>query len=127
MKQFRSCRPIAAALLLSAVPTWSCFSDKVSGNDNEQNAALCANANPNVVRIRNFTYDPPSLSVAPGTRVTWVNCDDVAHTVTSDNALFNSGMLGRHQAFSRTFNSAGVFGYFCEPHPVMIGMVEVGE
>jgi len=35
------------------------------------------------VRIDNFAFAPADLIVAPGTTVTWVNHDDIPHTVVS--------------------------------------------
>jgi plastocyanin len=35
------------------------------------------------VKIDNFSFGPQSLSVSPGTKVTWKNRDDIPHTVLS--------------------------------------------
>ncbi len=35
------------------------------------------------VKIDNFSFGPQSLSVSPGTKVTWKNRDDIPHTVVS--------------------------------------------
>ena len=40
-------------------------------------------AKPKEISIDNFTYNPPRLTVPVGTKVTWINQDDVPHTVTS--------------------------------------------
>src|SRR5215217_7441712 len=45
------------------------------------------------VEIRNIAFIPAQLNIAPGTTVTFVNRDDVPHTATSDNKLFDSGEL----------------------------------
>src|SRR6266436_8398085 len=36
-----------------------------------------------LIVIDNFTFNPPRLAVSVGTKVTWVNRDDVPHTATS--------------------------------------------
>ena len=41
--------------------------------------ALAADAQ---VKIANFTFDPPTLTVKAGTTVTWVNADDIPHVVS---------------------------------------------
>ncbi|MGC1345953.1 MAG: plastocyanin/azurin family copper-binding protein, partial [Methyloceanibacter sp.] len=33
------------------------------------------------IKIANFTFDPPTLTVKAGTTVTWVNADDIPHLV----------------------------------------------
>ena len=37
----------------------------------------------NAVVIDNFSFSPQTLTVAVGTKVTWINRDDVPHTVVS--------------------------------------------
>ena len=45
--------------------------------------ALAADAQ---VKIANFTFDPPTLTVKTGTTVTWVNADDIPHLVSEMTA-----------------------------------------
>jgi len=77
-------------------------------------------------------YWPPALEVAPGSTVTWLNADRVAHTVTSGSLegggpdwAFDSGLFLSGAAFTHTFGEAGVFPYYCVVHPWMIGVVTV--
>ena len=79
------------------------------------------------VKIDNFTFNPRSLSVAPGTKVTWINQDDVPHTATSSDEprRFNSGALDTDDSFSFTFKERGTYAYFCAIHPHMTGEVIV--
>src|SRR5262245_19050361 len=37
----------------------------------------------NRIMIDNFTFEPPTLTIPVGAKVTWVNRDDVPHTATS--------------------------------------------
>lgn len=69
------------------------------------------------VDIDNFAYEPKKLTVTRGTEVTWVNQDDVPHTVTSDkgNAL-DSEELTEGDEFSERFLEDGTFTYHCEVH-----------
>ncbi|MBK8176374.1 MAG: cupredoxin family copper-binding protein [Rhodospirillales bacterium] len=78
-----------------------------------------------LIVIRNFTFDPPTLTVAPGTTVTWVNEDDTPHTVTTANRSINSPGLDAQERFSMTFSSPGTIEYFCSLHPHMRGEVVV--
>src|SRR5262245_36766299 len=51
------------------------------------------------IHIDNFTYDPAEVTVAVGTKVTWVNRDDVPHTATSSAKpkVFDSKTLDTDQ------------------------------
>jgi plastocyanin len=77
--------------------------------------------------IDNFTFDPPEVTVPVGTRVTWLNRDDVPHTATSiaKPRAFDSGPLDTDQKYSFTFTLAGVYEYFCAVHPKMTGRITV--
>lgn len=78
-----------------------------------------------MVSIDNFTFGPAEITVAPGTTVTWVNNDDIPHTVVATDKSFKSKVLDTEGAFSYTFTSVGEFQYFCSLHPHMTGMVRV--
>ena len=77
------------------------------------------------VTIDNFTFSPPTLTVAPGTKVTWVNHDDVPHTVTSNDKQFRSKPLDTDDQFSHVFTTPGTYAYFCSVHPHMTGKIIV--
>jgi amicyanin len=86
------------------------------------------NAGPAVkVSIENFVFEPKELVVAAGTTVTWVNADDVPHTVTSTASppLFDSRTMRAEGTFSFEFKAAGTYDYFCKVHPEMTGKVIV--
>jgi len=77
------------------------------------------------VQIDNFTFEAPTLTVRPGTTVTWTNQDDIPHTVVSKDGAFKSKVLDTGDKFSFTFAKAGQFGYYCSLHPHMAGTVIV--
>ena len=77
------------------------------------------------VEIGNFTFKAPSLTVKPGTTVTWTNGDDIPHTVVSKDGVFKSKVLDTGDHFTFTFAKPGQFGYFCSLHPHMTGTVIV--
>ena len=81
--------------------------------------------NANEVVIENFSYQPTTLTVAPGTKVTWVNRDDEPHTVTDTNKHFNSKALDTGDRFSTAFTQPGTYNYYCALHPKMTGQVIV--
>jgi plastocyanin len=78
------------------------------------------------VAIDNFSFNPPTLTVAVGTEVTWVNHDDIPHTVTSnDTTTFASDLLDTDDTFTYRFEAPGTFPYFCSLHPFMTANVVV--
>jgi amicyanin len=77
------------------------------------------------VSIDNFNFSPATLTVAPGTTVTWVNKDDVPHNVTSTEKQFASKTLDTDERFSFTFKDPGTYDYYCTIHPKMTGKVVV--
>jgi amicyanin len=77
------------------------------------------------VKVDNFSFMPPDLKVPVGTKVTWVNRDDVPHTVVSNDGKFSSPALDTDEQFSFTFNEAGTYEYYCSVHPKMTAKVIV--
>lgn len=77
------------------------------------------------VKIDNFSFGPGVLTVAAGTTVTWINRDDIPHTVVSTEGAFKSKVLDTDEKFSFTFAKAGTYPYFCSIHPKMTGKVIV--
>jgi plastocyanin len=77
------------------------------------------------VKIDNFSFGPATLTVTPGTTVTWVNHDDIPHTVVSTDSVFKSKVLDTDEKFSFTFSKAGTYPYFCSIHPKMTATVVV--
>jgi plastocyanin len=77
------------------------------------------------VKIDNFSFGPQTLTVPAGTTVTFVNRDDIPHTVVSTEGVFKSKVLDTDDKFVYTFAKAGTFPYFCSIHPKMTGKVVV--
>jgi plastocyanin len=77
------------------------------------------------ITIDNFSFTPRGITVAKGTTVTWVNHDDVPHTVVSPDKKFKSKALDTDDQFSFTFTDSGTYAYFCSVHPMMTGKVIV--
>ena len=78
------------------------------------------------INIDNFSFTPPTLTVPVGTKVTWVNHDDVPHTVVSVDKRFNhSPVLDTDERFSTSFTSQGTYEYYCSVHPKMTGKIIV--
>jgi plastocyanin len=76
------------------------------------------------VEIKNFAFDPNTLTIAVGQTVTWTNQDSATHTVVGDGGI-DSGDLSKGDSYSKTFDMAGTFDYHCSIHPQMKGQVIV--
>ena len=82
------------------------------------------------VSIQTFQFQPGDLTVRAGTRVTWVNQDDIAHTVTSGtpekrDGRFDAPLAAKGATFSQTFDQPGTYPYFCDRHQSMRGQIHV--
>ena len=91
-----------------------------------QTARAAAPLGPNEIGIDNFNFRPPVLTVKAGTKVTWINNDDVPHLiVNTQNKFKQSLVLDTGQKFSATLLKPGTYSYFCSLHPKMQGTVVV--
>lgn len=79
------------------------------------------------VDIKEFMFGPQDLTVTVGTKVTWVNDDQIPHTVTETHKVFRSAALDTNDSFSWVFNTPGEFEYFCVLHPQMVGKIVVSQ
>jgi plastocyanin len=100
-----------------------------SGNSGQETTAIPSNSTlvKIVANAGSNSFSPNPVEVKVGETVTWINDDSGRHTVTSKDGTFESGMMGKGQSFSYTFDKAGEYPYFCEPHPGMVGTVVVTE
>src|SRR5258708_19424979 len=76
---------------------------------------------PTVVEIHNLKFNPTTLTVASGTKVTWVNEDTAPHTVTDKGKVFRSAGLDTKASYSYTFQSPPAFTYTRTTPPPMLG------
>ena len=78
-------------------------------------------------------YLPYEEKLFGGEIVLWTNIDSTAHTVTSGNPVegksdyFDSGIIPPGNNFSQKFEDVGLFQYYCELHPWMLGVISVGD
>src|SRR2546426_6244559 len=77
------------------------------------------------VKISNFVFGPQPVTISAGTIVTWINRDDIPHTVVSSDGAFKSKVLDTDDKFSFTFAKPGTYPYFCSIHPKMTAKVIV--
>jgi plastocyanin len=107
-------RPLLAAVGL-ALPGWSGL---------QSSSAAQPAGQPRIV-VKNFMFQPMSLTVKAGSTVTWTNMDEEPHTVVSSSGLFRSSALDTKDSFSFKFDKAGTYGFVCSIHPQMVGTIVV--
>jgi plastocyanin len=73
----------------------------------------------NAVNLKDFMFEPMSLTIHAGTSVTWKNLDGEPHTVVSDSGLFRSSALDQNDSFTWKFDKPGTYNVFCGIHPNM--------
>jgi plastocyanin len=72
------------------------------------------------VKMQNISFDPKTVTVKVGQKVTWTNDDSVDHNVTAQSgADFKSKNFGKGGTFSFTPTTAGTVKYVCTIHPGM--------
>ena len=77
------------------------------------------------MQTANKSFHPGIIRVNAGDTVKWENKDIGAHTVTSKDGTFDSGMIMKGGSFENKFEQKGTFDYFCALHPWMRGSVQV--
>ena len=71
------------------------------------------------------TFSAPQITALAGDTVMWMNDSSRPHTVTADDASFDSGRIPVSTSFEQRFATAGAFPYHCTLHPFMTGEVDV--
>jgi plastocyanin len=109
-------RALTLTAMFAALASTSCLAED----------ANIASAGPvATVNMDHNTFIPGEITVAPGTTVTWVNNENMPHTVVDLNKAFRSKTLVKDASFSFTFATAGDYSYLCSIHPNMKGKVIV--
>jgi len=77
------------------------------------------------VAIPGKVFAPVRALALVGDTVVWRNGDGTNHTVTANDASFDSGYIAPGGTFARTFAKVGVYPYHCTIHKFMKGEVVV--
>lgn len=85
------------------------------------------------IRLSNIKFVPGNVKISKGTKVTWINDDDVSHYVNTDShpahtyyLSQNSKSLNKGENFSLVFDQTGIYPYHCSAHAsVMVGSILV--
>jgi plastocyanin len=77
--------------------------------------------------IENFKFVPATLTVTPGTTVTWSNHDEEPHNIVNVDQprRFRSQAIDGGEKYTFLFDQPGTYKYICAVHPHMEGTVIV--
>ena len=115
----RSALAVVDATISGLPPAFAAVSQDAMANRRSATRSLGANE----IGIDNFNFTPRTLTVKAGTRVTWINDDDVPHLIVSVTGAFRpSPVLDTGQRFTAVIR-AGMQRYFCSLHPMMQGQI----
>ena len=119
--------PVAILLFSIITISDSCSKNSMANMYGTNNSGNTGSGTPgtNEVWIQGMAFSPATITVTAGTTITWTNKDGVAHTVTSNSALFDSGAINTNGTYSHLFSTAGTFPYYCMVHPTMTASVIV--
>ena len=78
------------------------------------------------VEVFDNDFEPRDLTVNKGATVVWTFTGDLPHNVTDDRGAFASKTMTDGE-YSRTFDAAGIFYYYCTIHHGMQGTLTVRE
>jgi amicyanin len=93
--------------------------------DTSSSSAPAAPVAGNAVNIKDFKFDPATLTVPVGATVTWTNQDEEPHAIAAKDGSFHGPGMDTHGTYSFTFTKPGTYGYICSIHPFMTGTVVV--
>lgn len=83
-------------------------------------------ANETKIEIKDFAFNPQTITVKSGDKITWINHDEEPHTVVSVEKQFKkSSALDTDQQFTVTAGAPGTYSYYCSVHPKMTGTIIV--
>ncbi len=103
----------------------ACGNDSGSGGGASGGGASGAGGAGQTLVIKDFKYEPATLMVAPGAKITVKNEDGAAHTVTAGDGSFDTGNIEGKAQKEITVSKAGQISYKCDIHQYMTGVIQV--
>jgi plastocyanin len=78
------------------------------------------------VEIKDFKFNPQTVTIPAGTTVIWTNNDSTIHAVLANTGNeIDSGTISPGETFAHMFNNPGTYEYHCSIHTTMVGKVIV--
>ena len=118
-------RAVALLPLVAAIGFAGCGGGGGASTASGAEAASASGGAPQAVKIADFAFSPPGLTVAKGTTVEFTNEDETAHTATAKGSGFDTGTIEPGKSAEVTLDQSGTFAYYCAFHPFMKGTITV--
>ena len=103
------------AFISTAIILTGCYKNNSDYNNSGNNGYT--------ISMKNSVFSPSALTVVSGSKVTWMNDDNMVHTVTTSDGGINSGDIAVGSSYSKTFSAAGTFNYFDAHNTSMTGVL----
>ena len=78
------------------------------------------------IEVKDFAFQPKSVTIRVGEAVTWVNRDTASHTATAIGS-WDTGIFAPGASRSITFTTSGTYPYFCLLHSIMFATITVAD
>jgi plastocyanin len=72
-----------------------------------------------IVTLESMRFQPQTLTVKAGDRITWVNKDMVPHTASATSGAFDSQTIAPDASWTYVADKPGSYPYVCRFHPDM--------
>ena len=114
-------------VVLLVVPVVAAIAAGATFAFSSSSSVSAAGRSGNRVEIQNFSFHPPAITVAPGTKVNVTNTDQTTHTFSAVNGSFDSsGINGGTSVTITAPTTPGTYAYRCNIHQYMHGVLTVG-
>jgi plastocyanin len=81
--------------------------------------------------IERFSFDPGAITVKSGTKLEFVNRDQIPHAIVAESAggeIFRSQeQISEGETYSVTLTAPGEIAFYCGLHPGMKGKITVTQ
>jgi len=116
---------LGGLVLVAASPHAPAKAATLRGGAAARPAVRAAAAPSTDVSVVNFDYGPRTITIDPGTTVTWHNTSNRAHTATDRGGTFDTKPILPGAATAVTFSTPGTYFYFCQVNPAKMNGVIV--
>jgi plastocyanin len=122
-------RVLTVLLASTALVAAGCGGDDSSSSGGDSGGASSGADGGTQVAMKDIKFQPQSVTVKVGDKVTWTNEDSVQHDVVNvkEGQEPKSDLFNKGGTYSYTPTAAGTIEYVCTVHPNMTGTLVVEQ